>query len=160
MLDALSFYRVAHRLHRAGFRRIAQALTKASRIAFSAHVPAGATIGEGCELGYGGLGVIIHSDAVIGNEVLISPGVVIGGRSELKGVPVIEDGVKIGCGAKVLGPIRVGRGANIGANAVVVHDVAAGDTVVGIPARSLQRGGVRQVEPVRRASDLTSGTGR
>jgi len=149
MLDALSFYRVARRLHQAGFRRIAEALTKVSRIAFSAHVPAGATIGERCELGYGGLGVVIHSDAVIGNEVLISPGVVIGGRSELKGVPVIEDGVRIGCGAKVLGPIRVGAGANIGANAVVLHDVAAGDTVVGIPARPVVRSSVRQVESVR-----------
>jgi serine O-acetyltransferase len=149
MLDALSFYRLAHTLHQAGFRRIAQALTKISRIAFSAHVPAGATIGERCELGYGGLGIVIHSDAVIGNDVLISPGVVIGGRSELKGVPVIEDGVKIGCGAKVLGPIRIGAGANIGANAVVVHDVAPGDTVVGIPARSAQRSTVRQIERAR-----------
>jgi serine O-acetyltransferase len=149
MLDALSFYRLAHTLHQAGFRRIAQALTKVSRIAFSAHVPAGATIGERCELGYGGLGIVIHSDAVIGNDVLISPGVVIGGRSELKGVPVIEDGVKIGCGAKVLGPIRIGAGANIGANAVVVHDVAPGDTVVGIPARSAQRSTVRQIERAR-----------
>jgi serine O-acetyltransferase len=149
MLDALSFYRLAHTLHQAGFRRIAQALTKVSRIAFSAHVPAGATIGERCELGYGGLGIVIHSDAVIGNDVLISPGVVIGGRSELKGVPVIEHGVKIGCGAKVLGPIRIGAGANIGANAVVVHDVAPGDTVVGIPARSAQRSTVRQIERAR-----------
>jgi serine O-acetyltransferase len=146
MLDALSFYRVAHALHQAGFRLIARALTKASRIAFSAHVPADATIGERCELGYGGLGVIIHPDAVIGNDVLISPGVVIGGRSKLAGVPVIEDGVGIGCGAKVLGPIRVGAGAKIGANAVVVHDVAAGDTVVGIPARSVKRSNVRRIE--------------
>lgn len=149
MLDALGIYRVAHGLHRAGFRRLAQVLTKASRIAFSAHVPAGATIGERCELGYGGLGVVIHADAVIGNDVLLSPGVVIGGRSELKGVPVIEDGVKIGCGAKVLGPVRVGAGAKIGANAVVVHDVAAGDTVVGIPARPIQR--KSSLTPVERA---------
>jgi serine O-acetyltransferase len=151
MLDALSFYRVAHGLHRAGFRRIAQALTKAARIAFSAHVPAGATIGERCELGYGGLGVVIHADAVIGNDVLISPGVVIGGRSELTGAPLIEDGVRIGCGAKVLGPIRIGAGAKIGANAVVVHDVAAGDTVVGIPARSIERSSVRPIERARQA---------
>ena len=151
MLDALSFYRLARRMHRAGFRRIARGLTKASRIAFGAHVPAGATIGERCELGYGGLGIVIHSDAVIGDDVLIAPGVVIGGRSERKGVPVIENGVKIGCGAKVLGPIRIGAGANIGANAVVVHDVAAGDTVVGIPARSVQRRSVPPVERMRKA---------
>jgi serine O-acetyltransferase len=35
----------------------------------------------------------------------------------------------------VLGPITVGEGARIGANAVVTRDVAAGATVVGIPAK-------------------------
>ncbi len=41
----------------------------------------------------------------------------------------------IGSGAQVLGPIEVGEGAKIGANSVVTKDVAAGATVVGIPAR-------------------------
>ena len=137
MLDALSFYRVAHTLHSIGLRRTARVLTTASRILFGAHVPAEALIGPGCELGYGGIGIVIHPDAIIGRDVLLSPGVVIGGRSGLQGVPVIEDGAKIGCGAKVLGPIRVGAGAKVGANAVVLRDVAPGDTVAGVPARSL-----------------------
>jgi len=51
---------------------------------------------------------------------------------------VIEDGAKIGAGAKILGPIRVGAGAKVGANAVVIHDVAAGETVVGIPAKPVR----------------------
>ena len=41
----------------------------------------------------------------------------------------------IGSGAQVLGPIEVGEGAKIGANSVVTKDVAAGQTVVGIPAK-------------------------
>ena len=44
----------------------------------------------------------------------------------------------IGTGAKLLGPITVGDGARIGANAVVIHDVPAGATVVGVPARVVQ----------------------
>jgi serine O-acetyltransferase len=39
----------------------------------------------------------------------------------------------------VLGPILVGDGARVGANAVVVSDVPAGATVVGIPARRVDR---------------------
>ena len=39
----------------------------------------------------------------------------------------------------MLGPIKIGEGAFIGANAVVIHDVAAGDVVVGIPARPIER---------------------
>ena len=113
---------------------------------FAAQVPAETKIGPGTVFGYGGIGVVVHRDAVIGANVLISPGVVIGGRSELAGVPVIEDGVKIGAGAKILGPVRIGAGAKVGANAVVIHDVAAGDTVVGIPAKSLR---CRKVETGR-----------
>ena len=41
----------------------------------------------------------------------------------------------VGSGAQILGPIEIGEGAKIGANSVVTKDVAAGQTVVGIPAK-------------------------
>jgi serine O-acetyltransferase len=139
MFTALHFQRAAHALHRAGFTTAAKVVSLAARTLFAAHVPPEAVIGDGCELGYGGIGVIIHKDAIIGRNVLISPGVVIGGRSELPGAPIIEDGAKIGAGAKVLGPIRIGANAKVGANAVVIADVAPGDTVAGVPARPIAR---------------------
>jgi len=138
MLNLSYFHQVAHALHGIGLGRAARLVTGISRILFAAQVPAETKIGPGTVFGYGGIGVVVHRDAVIGANVLISPGVVIGGRSGLAGVPVIEDGAKIGAGAKILGPIRVGAGAKVGANAVVIHDVAAGDTVVGIPAKPLR----------------------
>jgi serine O-acetyltransferase len=49
--------------------------------------------------------------------------------------PTIGPRAKIGYGAKVLGEVEVGEGAIVGANAVVLDDVAAGATVVGVPAR-------------------------
>src|SRR5256885_6490319 len=139
MLGLTGFHQIAHSLHRSGFRRAAHLMTGVSRVLFAAQVPAETKIGPGTVFGYGGIGVVVHRDAIIGANVLISPGVVIGGRSELVGVPVIEDGVKIGAGAKILGPVRIGAGAKVGANAVVIHDVAAGGTVVGVPAKSLRR---------------------
>lgn len=51
--------------------------------------------------------------------------------------PTIGDDVFIGAGARVLGDVSIGNGAKVGANAVVVHDVDAGATVVGIPAKPL-----------------------
>jgi serine O-acetyltransferase len=45
--------------------------------------------------------------------------------------------VDVGAGAKILGPVRIGAHARVGANAVVIADVAAGTTVVGIPARQV-----------------------
>ena len=41
-----------------------------------------------------------------------------------------------------IGTVTIGDGARVGANAVVVHDVPAGATVVGIPARVVRRRGV------------------
>jgi len=139
MFDALGFHKVASTLGRIGLKRTAKVISRVGRVLFSAHIPPEARIGEGTRLGYGGLGIVVHKDAVIGRNVLLGPGVVIGGRAPLRGAPVIEDDVKIGVGAKILGPIRVGAGAKVGANAVVLENVAAGDTVVGIPARSVRK---------------------
>jgi len=139
MSTPLKMQKVAHALHNAGFSRTAQAISRVTRVIFATHLPPEAEIGEGTELGYGGIGVIVHKEAVIGRNCLLSPGVVLGGRSGRPGAPILEDEVLVGVGAKILGPIRIGAGAKIGANAVVLEDVAPGDTVAGIPARSLHR---------------------
>jgi serine O-acetyltransferase len=95
-------------------------------------------IGEGSELGYGGIAVVIHDRAQIGRHVMISPCVTIGGRSGISGVPIIEDEVFIGVGARILGDVTIGRGATIGANAVVLQSVPAGAVVAGVPARVIR----------------------
>lgn len=105
------------------------------RIFCSCVLPPTAKLVRNVAFPYQGLGVVIHRRAVIGNNVMILPGVTIGGRSELLDVPVIEDDVVIGSGAKVLGPVRIGRGAKIGANAVVLNNIPPYSVAVGIPAR-------------------------
>jgi serine O-acetyltransferase len=59
------------------------------------------------------------------------------GAGSTPGGPSIGDHVMIGCHACILGPVNVGDGARIGAGAVVVHDVPAGATAVGVPARAV-----------------------
>ena len=139
MLDALTFHRAAHLLHIRRHRVAARLITRVARHLFGTYLAPETQIGPGTELGYGGIGIVIHKDARLGRDVLVSPGVVIGGRSGLPGAPDIGDRVKIGAGAKVLGPIKVGEGAFIGANAVVIHDVPPGEVVVGVPARPIER---------------------
>jgi serine O-acetyltransferase len=77
------------------------------------------------------LGIVIHSGARIGDNVVIGHQVTLGGRDLTSASPQVEDGVYIGAGAKILGGVRIGRGATVGANAVITKDVPAGATVVG-----------------------------
>lgn len=94
-------------------------------------------MGGGTILAYGGVGVVIHKNAVIGKNCVIESNVTIGGRNNLPGVPVIGDNVFIGTGARILGNIHIGSGSIIGANAVVLHDVPERCSVAGVPARIL-----------------------
>ncbi len=51
----------------------------------------------------------------------------------------VGEGAFVGSGTMLVAPIQVGAGAVIGAGAVVTHDVAAGETVYGVPARPRSR---------------------
>lgn len=131
----LFFYRLAFWLHRKGVPILPGLINKLFvRIIFSCQIGLGAVIGRGVDLGYGGLGVVIHHRAVIGNNVNIGSCVTIGGRSGIQEVPVIGDGTLVGSGAKILGPVKVGRNCKIGANAVVLKDVPDNHLAVGVPA--------------------------
>ncbi|UAK26564.1 hypothetical protein K8P63_07625 [Sphingomonas nostoxanthinifaciens] len=82
-------------------------------------------------------GIVIHPDSVIGPNCLILQQVTLAAGAD--GAPRLGGHVDIGAGAKLLGGIVVGDHAVIGANAVVTRDVAPGTTVVGIPARPIER---------------------
>ena len=147
----MKIHALAHWLHKHHVPLLPLLLSLTNRVLFSVDLPAATRIGKGSELKHSGLGTVVHPRAIIGDRVSINPGVVIGGRSGHKPVPVIEDDVEIGVGAKVLGPVRVGRGAIVGANAVVLHDVPPGAVVVGIPARILRRRTLEPQQPLETA---------
>ena len=79
-------------------------------------------------------GVVIHEEAVIGDECMIMQQVTVGMIGEGQ-VPRIGNRVYIGAGAKIIGNVTVGDDARIGGNAVVTKDVPPSCTAVGVPAR-------------------------
>ncbi len=99
----------------------------------------GATIGRRVFIDHG-MGVVIGETAIVGNDVLIYQGVVLGGTSleKKKRHPTIKDGVVIGSGAKVIGNIIIGTCSKIGAGSVVLRSIPPGSTCVGIPGRVVQ----------------------
>ena len=94
-----------------------------------------AAIGSGLSLPHIN-GVVVHADAVIGDNCMIMQQVTVGqlGKNE---APVVGRGVYIGAGAKILGKVTIGDRARIGANAVVLCDVPPDSTAVGVPAKVL-----------------------
>ncbi|HEY3800380.1 MAG TPA: NeuD/PglB/VioB family sugar acetyltransferase [Caulobacteraceae bacterium] len=75
----------------------------------------------------------IDHDNNVGESCSIAPGV------HTAGGVTIGDNCFIGLGALIINRLTVGRGATVGAGAVVVRDVPEGATVVGNPARVLER---------------------
>ena len=84
-------------------------------------------------------GIVIHGEAIIGDDCIIRQGVTIGNRrvDQPRDAPVLGDRVDVGAGAKILGGIHIGNDARIGANAVVLQNVPDGTTVGGIPAHPI-----------------------
>ena len=91
-----------------------------------------ATIGDNCFMC---VACTVDHDSRIGEGVYLSPGV------NIAGTVVVEEGVFVGTNATIISNRRIGAWATIGAGAVVLRDVAAGDVVAGVPARSLMADG-------------------
>jgi len=82
-------------------------------------------------------------DTVIGKNVNIGAGTIVAnydGKEKYK--TIIEDNAFIGTGTILIAPVKIGKGAVTGAGSVVTRNknVPAGKTVVGIPARLLDKG--------------------
>jgi sugar O-acyltransferase (sialic acid O-acetyltransferase NeuD family) len=88
------------------------------------------TIGMGCLINPN---CTISHDTVIGNFVEISPGVQITGHC------YVGDYCNIGTNASILPAIKLRNHVTVGAGAVVTKDVEEGWTVVGIPAKEINK---------------------
>lgn len=144
-LHAVVMHRWAHACWQADLKWLARFISHVTRGLTGIEIHPGAMIGRRVFIDHG-FGVVIGQTAIIGDDCTIYQGVTLGGTSLVKGAkrhPTLGRGVIIGAGAKVLGGFTVGDGAKVGSNAVVVKEVPAGATVVGNPARVLERNPVQ-----------------
>lgn len=134
--DALASYDIAHEFYLRGEFYEARRISQDARNRTGIEIHPGAEIGR-CFFIDHGMGVVIGETAKIGDFVHMYHGVTLGGVESIHGQrhPIVGNHVLIGANATLLGPIHIGNGAKIGAGAVVMHDVPAGATAVGVPAR-------------------------
>jgi UDP-perosamine 4-acetyltransferase len=99
-------------------------------------VMAGAIIQPGTSIGSN---VIVNTRAAVDHDcriedhVHLAPGVVLSGNIS------VGAGAHIGTGATVIQGVKIGRGAVIGAGSLVLNDVPEKTTVVGAPAKVVQK---------------------
>ena len=99
-------------------------------------IMAGAIVQSGSSLGPDAIlnsGAIIDHDCIVGAHAHIAPGAVLSG-----GVRV-GSGAHVGTGANIIQGVSIGADSVVGAGAVVIKDVPPGVTIVGVPAKTIDR---------------------
>lgn len=135
---ALAFHRfgnwrmeIGSKLLRIPFSLLYRYLYRKARNKYGIELPYTVKIGKGVVFEHQH-GIVIHGNAVIGDNSIIRQGVMIGNRylDKPHDAPVLGNNVNVGAGAVLVGKITIGNNFNIGANCVVLQDVPDNSTVV------------------------------
>ncbi|MHC5217992.1 serine O-acetyltransferase [Enterococcus sp. LJL128] len=138
MKNVYRWYSFSHYLYKKKLMIPAKVMTLLIRFIFGCFIPYSAQIGKGTIFGYGGIGVVIHTRSVIGENCIIDQCVTVGGKNLEENVPRVGNNVYIGAGAKILGDIKIGNNVVIGANAVVTKNIPDSCVVAGVPGRIIK----------------------
>lgn len=138
-LHALWFHKIAHFFWKKNHKLLGRFISHINRFFTGIEIHPGAQIGKRFFIDHG-MGVVIGETTIVGDDVLLYKGVVLGGTSleAKKRHPTIGNNVVIGTNAIVLGDIEIGDDCKIGAGSVVTKPAPPNSTIVGIPGRTLE----------------------
>lgn len=139
-IKAVLLYRIAHFFWELKMPFLPRYISDIARELTAIDIHPGADIGSDFFIDHGA-GVVIGETAVVGNNVTLYSGAVLGGTSlkHEKRHPTLGNDVIVGSGAKILGPIIIGDNVRIGANSVVINNVPPNCVVVGVPGKIVEK---------------------
>jgi len=146
-VKAVFFHFLAHKLWELKIYLIARIISQFSRFLTGIEIHPAAKIGKNLFIDHG-MGVVIGETSEISDNVTIYHGVTLGGISpaenskeqvNVKRHPTIKDNCIIGSGAQILGPVVLEKNARIGANTVILKNVPENGTMIGNPARNINK---------------------
>lgn len=139
-MNAIQLYRIGNYFHRKKIPFIPKLVQNLIFLVFNSYIPSSATIGANTRFAYGGIGVVIHSDAIIGEGCLLGQGITIGAKEAFASVnankcPEIGDNCYISAGARIIGDIKIGSSCIVGASSVVTKSFSDNAIIIGVPAK-------------------------
>lgn len=137
-MNIINLYKIANKLYLNNIPILPKVIYYLQFLLFNSSVPYRCKIGKNTKFAYGGIGVVIHERAVIGEHCMIGQGATIGGKSKQYNVPCIGDYVYIAAGVRIIGEVNIGNNVIIGANAVVTKDIPDNCMVAGVPAKIIR----------------------
>jgi serine O-acetyltransferase len=140
MSPPLILYRIGNFFHRKRIPLMGKMMSYLNRLLFSVWLPSSAKIGKNFTVGYWGLGIVIHSNLVIGDNCQINQNVTLGRNFGDEKVPIIGNDVYIGAGSVVFGEITIGNNVIIGSNSLINRSIPDNCTAVGNPFKIIVYG--------------------
>ena len=139
-IRVLFWYRIAHFMAFHRLYTIAEFLSQHAAKVTGISISPEAKIGKRVFIDHG-IGVVIGATAMIEDDVTILHDVTLGVRRAVEGRrhPYVKKGAFIGANAQLLGTITIGAFSKVGAGAIVLNNVADKTTVVGNPARTVNK---------------------
>lgn len=127
-----------HRFSRVGRFSFPTLVHPDAEIGGGSRLEDGVVVSKGCVVTTDvvvGAGTVLNPRSGVGHDSVVGRCCVVNPGANISGSVRVGDEVLVGSGATILQGITLGDRARIGAGAVVTKDVAAGVTVVGVPAR-------------------------
>ncbi|MFV2056712.1 MAG: acetyltransferase [Thiohalomonadales bacterium] len=86
-----------------------------------------------------GANTIISSNAFIGHHTIVGSNCFVSAHATIAGCVTIDDFTLIGMNSSVKEGIEVGKSCTIGSGAAVIRNIDDGQTVVGVPAKQIDK---------------------